>query len=102
VFVGDWALVQLWLFWLAPIVGAVVRGRGLPFDRQRKELILRNTALGAHADVGAGLSVGSRWSVALEVENLTNQQYLINLSSEFNGTHVAGPRLIGARLRFSF
>jgi outer membrane receptor protein involved in Fe transport len=54
------------------------------------------------ADVGAGLSVGSRWSVALEVENLTNHQYLINLSSEFNGTHVAGPRLIGARLRFSF
>jgi aquaporin Z len=23
-FVGDWAVVQLWLFWLAPIVGAVV------------------------------------------------------------------------------
>jgi hypothetical protein len=23
VFVGDWALAQLWLFWLAPIVGAV-------------------------------------------------------------------------------
>jgi aquaporin Z len=24
VFVGDWALSQLWLFWVAPIVGAVV------------------------------------------------------------------------------
>jgi aquaporin Z len=24
VFVGDWALAQLWLFWLAPIVGAVL------------------------------------------------------------------------------
>ena len=24
VFVGDWALSQLWLFWLAPIVGAVI------------------------------------------------------------------------------
>lgn len=23
-FVGDWALAQLWLFWIAPIVGAVV------------------------------------------------------------------------------
>ena len=23
-FVGDWALAQLWLFWLAPIVGAVI------------------------------------------------------------------------------
>jgi aquaporin Z len=25
-FVGDWALSQLWLFWLAPILGAVVAG----------------------------------------------------------------------------
>jgi len=24
VYVGDWALAQLWLFWLAPIVGAVI------------------------------------------------------------------------------
>jgi aquaporin Z len=24
VYVGDWALAQLWLFWLAPIVGAVL------------------------------------------------------------------------------
>ncbi|HWH73326.1 MAG TPA: aquaporin, partial [Methylibium sp.] len=23
-FVGDWALAQLWLFWLAPIAGAVL------------------------------------------------------------------------------
>lgn len=26
IFVGDWALAQLWLFWLAPIVGAVLAG----------------------------------------------------------------------------
>jgi aquaporin Z len=26
VFVGGWALAQLWLFWLAPIVGAVLAG----------------------------------------------------------------------------
>jgi aquaporin Z len=24
IFVGDWALAQLWLFWVAPIVGAVI------------------------------------------------------------------------------
>ena len=26
VFVGDWALQQLWLFWLAPIAGALLAG----------------------------------------------------------------------------
>jgi aquaporin Z len=25
-FVGGWALEQLWLFWVAPIVGALVAG----------------------------------------------------------------------------
>jgi aquaporin Z len=24
IFVGDWAVAQLWLFWLAPIVGALI------------------------------------------------------------------------------
>jgi aquaporin Z len=26
IFVGGWALMQLWLFWIAPIAGAVVAG----------------------------------------------------------------------------
>ena len=26
IFVGGWALAQLWLFWLAPIVGAAIAG----------------------------------------------------------------------------
>jgi aquaporin Z len=29
-FVGDWALSQLWLFWLAPIAGAVLAGIAYP------------------------------------------------------------------------
>jgi len=24
VFVGDWAIAQLWLFWVAPIIGAML------------------------------------------------------------------------------
>ena len=30
VFVGGWAIEQLWLFWLAPIVGAVIAGVAYP------------------------------------------------------------------------
>jgi aquaporin Z len=30
VLVGDWALAQLWLFWLAPIAGAIIAGLAYP------------------------------------------------------------------------
>jgi aquaporin Z len=26
IFVGGWALSQLWLFWIAPVIGAVIAG----------------------------------------------------------------------------
>jgi len=31
VFVGDWAVAELWLFWLAPIVGAVIGATAYKF-----------------------------------------------------------------------
>ena len=36
-FVGGWALQQLWLFWVAPIVGAALRRRGLSLDQRRAQ-----------------------------------------------------------------
>jgi aquaporin Z len=30
VFVGGWALQQLWLFWIAPVVGAAIAGIAYP------------------------------------------------------------------------
>jgi aquaporin Z len=34
-FVGGWALTQLWLFWVAPIVGAVLAGIAYPLVAKR-------------------------------------------------------------------
>lgn len=36
-FVGDWAMGQLWLFWLAPIVGAVLAGLAYKYMSPEKE-----------------------------------------------------------------
>ncbi len=35
-FVGGWALAQLWLFWLAPLVGALIAGTIYPFLSEPK------------------------------------------------------------------
>lgn len=43
VFVGGWALTQLWLFWLAPLIGAVLAGLLYP-------LLARGTETYAEAD----------------------------------------------------
>lgn len=37
VFVGDWAMAQLWLFWLAPIVGAIIGAVVYRFVNNLKE-----------------------------------------------------------------
>jgi aquaporin Z len=37
VFVGGWALQQLWLFWLAPIAGAAVAGFVYPLIAESRE-----------------------------------------------------------------
>ncbi len=50
------------------------------------------------ADLSAGVAFARRWSAALDVLNVTDRRYVVNLSSEFNGTHVARPRTVGMRL----
>lgn len=36
-FVGDWALAQLWLFWVAPLVGGAIGGLAYRWLAKRKE-----------------------------------------------------------------
>jgi len=56
----------------------------------------------ATGDVSGGVTLTRHLEAALDVQNVTNNVYLINLSSEFNGTHWARPRYAAVRLRVSF
>jgi aquaporin Z len=53
IFVGGWALSQLWLFWLAPLVGGVIGGAvyralfGEHGEKHRREFVRTNERLGA-------------------------------------------------------
>lgn len=43
IFVGGWALEQLWLFWVAPIVGAALAGIAYPMLAEEPELLGQQT-----------------------------------------------------------
>ena len=43
-FVGDWAVAQLWLFWLAPIFGGVLGSSGLLVHRHGRAVLSQPTS----------------------------------------------------------
>jgi outer membrane receptor for ferric coprogen and ferric-rhodotorulic acid len=53
-------------------------------------------------NVSAGKTLTRSIDARLEVENLTNRIYPINLGSEFNGSHVSAPRQVTFRLGYRF
>ena len=47
IFVGGWAIAQLWLFWVAPIAGAILAGLAYPALAREQEPALLAKSAGA-------------------------------------------------------
>jgi outer membrane receptor protein involved in Fe transport len=92
--------------WRAFVNGNFVFGSAFPdgSDGLFGRCVTENCRLARHAVVN--LSVGKRLNTStdarLEIENLTNNVYPINLGSEFNGSHVSMPRVITLRVAYHF
>jgi outer membrane receptor protein involved in Fe transport len=62
------------------------------------------THLPGHArlDLGGGKRFGNKWSVAINVLNVTNGSYLLDNSPLLGGVHWVEPRQIWAEVRYKF
>ncbi len=56
----------------------------------------------SEVNVAFGKSLMRGVDMRLEIENLTNKVYPINLGSDFNGSHVSPPRMAGIRMSYRF
>jgi aquaporin Z len=55
-FVGGWALEQLWLFWVAPLIGAIVGGVAYRWIGGEEPQAVKVEVAGAAADDQAAIS----------------------------------------------
>ena len=81
-------------------------GSGFPdaSDSLFGKCVTRECRLAAHSvlSVSFGKVFATHVEAKLEIENITNSVYAINLGSEFNGSHVSPPRLVTLRLGYRF
>jgi outer membrane cobalamin receptor len=54
------------------------------------------------ADIAVGRPFGTHWTAKATVLNLTNQQYFVDLSNTFGGTHFSYPRRAMLQLTYKF
>jgi len=53
-------------------------------------------------DLAIGKSFGERFSARFSALNLFNEQFLLDNSNTFGGTHYANPRMLALQLRYRF
>jgi outer membrane receptor protein involved in Fe transport len=92
--------------WRAFVSGNYVFGSAFPdaSDAIFGQCVTRNCRLPSHSTVNltVGKKLNQTTDARLEIENLTNKVYPINLGSEFNGSHVSMPRVMTLRLAYHF
>jgi outer membrane receptor protein involved in Fe transport len=53
-------------------------------------------------DFSIGKNFGESWSLRFIGTNITNQQYLLDNSNTFGGTHYADPRMVSVQMKYRF
>jgi len=53
-------------------------------------------------DLSIGKNFGETWTLRFISTNITNQQYLLDNSNTFGGTHYANPQMLGVQVKYRF